>query len=106
MALVKLNATRGLTGALPAVSGASLTGLDAGKIGQVIYASYATDSNFATSSFVDISSGVGSLPISFRINLCVLTILLIVSIICTGIRIVLAWSSIDLVIACLIHQVA
>ncbi len=36
MALVKLNATRGMSGALPAVSGASLTGIDAGKIAQLV----------------------------------------------------------------------
>ena len=36
MPLIKLNATQGLTGTLPAVSGANLTNLDAGKIGQVV----------------------------------------------------------------------
>ena len=41
MALIKLNATRGLTGALPAVSGASLTGITS-KVIQ--YASSANDS--------------------------------------------------------------
>ena len=57
-------------------------------------------------SLDDSSSGVGSLPISWSICLPVLTSLLMVSIIWTGILIVLAWSAIDLVIACLIHHVA
>lgn len=35
MPLIKLNATQGLTGTLPAVSGANLTNVSAGKIGQV-----------------------------------------------------------------------
>ena len=42
MALIKLNATRGLEGALPAVSGASLTGITTGKVLQVIHASTVT----------------------------------------------------------------
>jgi len=36
MPLIKLNATQGLTGALPAVSGANLTGVSAGKVLQVV----------------------------------------------------------------------
>tara|TARA_R100000231_G_scaffold42555_1_gene37041 strand:+ start:121 stop:681 length:561 start_codon:yes stop_codon:yes gene_type:complete len=36
MPLIKLNATQGLTGTLPAVSGANLTNLDAGKVLQVV----------------------------------------------------------------------
>jgi len=36
MALVKLNATLGLTGTLPAVSGANLTNIDGGKVLQVV----------------------------------------------------------------------
>tara|TARA_R100000005_G_C4901629_1_gene143533 strand:+ start:34 stop:615 length:582 start_codon:yes stop_codon:yes gene_type:complete len=36
MPLTKLNATQGLTGTLPAVSGANLTGISAGKVLQVV----------------------------------------------------------------------
>ena len=36
MPLIKLNATQGLTGTLPAVSGANLTNIDGGKILQVV----------------------------------------------------------------------
>ena len=52
------------------------------------------------------SSGVGSRPISCSIWREVRTILLIVSIMCTGMRMVRAWSAIERVIACLIHHVA
>ena len=38
MAQIKLNATYGLTGALPAVSGASLTGITTGKVLQTVSA--------------------------------------------------------------------
>ncbi len=48
MALIKLNATQGLTGTLPAVSGANLTNIDAGKIAQVV--STAKVDQFSTSS--------------------------------------------------------
>ena len=54
----------------------------------------------------DISSGNGSLPNSWSNCLCTLISLFIVSTMCTGILIVLAWSAIALVIACLIHHVA
>ena len=57
-------------------------------------------------SFSASSSGVGSRPISCIIWREVRTILLIVSIMCTGMRMVRAWSAIERVIACLIHQVA
>lgn len=36
MPLIKLNATQGLTGTLPAVSGANLTNIDGGKVAQVL----------------------------------------------------------------------
>ena len=48
MAIIKLNATQGLTGTLPAVSGANLTNIDAGKVLQVVTSSYNT--RFVTSS--------------------------------------------------------
>src|SRR5215471_17303774 len=57
-------------------------------------------------SFSASSSGVGSRPISGSICRLVRTILLMDSIICTGMRMVRAWSAIERVTACLIHQVA
>jgi hypothetical protein len=48
MALVKLNATQGLTGTLPAVSGANLTNVSAGKVLQAV-STVKTDT-FSTSS--------------------------------------------------------
>ena len=57
-------------------------------------------------SFSASSSGVGSRPISCSIWRLVRTILLMVSIMCTGMRMVRAWSAIERVIACRIHQVA
>jgi len=80
MAFATIDVTKGITGTIPVANGG--TGLasgtsgqflkftgsttiasaaDNGKIAQVIYASYATDSNFATGSFVDISSGGNTL---------------------------------------------
>ena len=52
------------------------------------------------------SSGVGSRPVSWRNWREVRTSLLIVSIMWTGMRMVRAWSAIERVIACRIHQVA
>ncbi|MCY1551702.1 hypothetical protein D9M68_880480 [compost metagenome] len=52
------------------------------------------------------SSGVGSRPISCSIWREIRLSLLIVSIMCTGIRMVRAWSAIERVIAWRIHQVA
>jgi hypothetical protein len=52
------------------------------------------------------SAGSGSWPVSCRICREMRFILLIVSIMCTGIRIVRAWSAIERVIACRIHHVA
>src|SRR5262249_24862928 len=57
-------------------------------------------------SFSANSSGVGSRPISCSICRLVRTILLMVSIMCTGMRMVRAWSAIERVIACRIHHVA
>ena len=53
-----------------------------------------------------IVSKSGSLPVSWRCLRIILLILLIVSIICIGILIVLAWSAMALLIACRIHHVA
>ncbi len=52
------------------------------------------------------SSGVGSRPYSWTSCFCTRISLLIVSIMCTGMRMVRAWSAIERVIACRIHQVA
>tara|TARA_R100001510_G_scaffold19529_1_gene17048 strand:- start:144 stop:647 length:504 start_codon:yes stop_codon:yes gene_type:complete len=54
MALIKLNATRGLEGALPAVSGASLTGVSAGKILQIQHANSSTGVATSSTSYSDI----------------------------------------------------
>ena len=51
MALVKLNATQGLIGTLPAVSGANLTNIDGGKVLQVVSSSTTGEYNSTTSSF-------------------------------------------------------
>ena len=56
MPLIKLNATQGLTGALPAVSGASLTGVSAGKVLQVVSASDGTQRASTSTSFVTASN--------------------------------------------------
>ncbi len=52
------------------------------------------------------SSGVGSRPCSCNICRDIRFSLFMVSIMCTGIRIVLAWSAIERVMAWRIHQVA
>ena len=57
-------------------------------------------------SFSASSSGVGSRPISLNIWRDLRTILLMLSIMCTGTRMVRAWSAIERVIACRIHHVA
>lgn len=51
MSLIKLNATRGLEGALPAVSGASLTGVSAGKVLQVVQHHLTSNSTFSSNAF-------------------------------------------------------
>ena len=53
MPLIKLNATQGLTGTLPAVSGANLTNIDAGKVLQAVHATHNTDTTTNSSSFSD-----------------------------------------------------
>ena len=53
-----------------------------------------------------ISPGVASRPRSWCSWRCTRAILLIVSTMCTGIRMVRAWSAIARVMACRIHQVA
>ena len=57
MALIKLNATQGLTGTLPAVSGANLTNIDGGKILQVVQTNYttATSMSFSGNTVTDIT---------------------------------------------------
>ena len=52
------------------------------------------------------SSGVGSRPRSCSICRCTRASLLMTSTMCTGIRMVRAWSAMARVIACRIHQVA
>ncbi len=53
MALVKLNATLGLTGTLPAVSGENLTGVSAGKVLQIQHQEITTTVETSSSSFTD-----------------------------------------------------
>ena len=55
MPLTKLNATYGLTGALPAVSGASLTGVSAGKVLQAVHGSEGTVRSSTSQSWQAIS---------------------------------------------------
>ena len=52
MAIIKLNATQGLTGTLPAVSGANLTNIDAGKVLQIVQGKSATATVTSSGSFV------------------------------------------------------
>jgi len=76
MPLIKLNATQGLTGTLPAVSGANLTGISAGKIVQVKQESLSTQASTTSTSFVstglDIdftpSSSSNKVLVSFMLN--------------------------------------
>ena len=55
MALTKLNAVRAITGSVPAANGGG------GKIGQVIQVVFSTDTDFAASSFQDITGGGNTL---------------------------------------------
>ena len=55
MPLTKLNATLGLTGSLPAVSGANLTGISAGKVLQVV----------STTDNTEISNTTGTTPYNY-----------------------------------------
>tara|TARA_R100000654_G_scaffold66855_2_gene95271 strand:+ start:95 stop:628 length:534 start_codon:yes stop_codon:yes gene_type:complete len=65
MALIKTNARSAsaldatiLTGNLPALSGANLTGVSAGKVLQVVSASHASQASTTSSSFQDVSSNL------------------------------------------------
>ena len=64
MPLVKLNATLGLTGALPAVSGANLTGVSAGKVLQVVSATSNTQTNVTSSTYADTGLSAAITPAS------------------------------------------
>ena len=56
MALIKLNATQGLTGTLPAVSGANLTNIDGGKVLQVVTSN--TSSTVTVTGNADTDTGL------------------------------------------------
>ena len=63
MALIKTNARSAsaldatiLTGNLPAISGASLTGVSAGKVLQVVQGAHTNQASMSSSSYVDVSS--------------------------------------------------
>jgi hypothetical protein len=58
MPLIKLNATQALTGTLPAVSGANLTNIDAGKVLQVVSATDSANYSITSTSFVNSSNGL------------------------------------------------
>ena len=64
MPLTKLNATLGLTGTLPAVSGANLTNLDAGKILQVVTATDASGLSSSSTSYIDTGLSASITPSS------------------------------------------
>jgi hypothetical protein len=64
MPLIKLNATLGLTGALPAVSGANLTGVSAGKVLQVVSATSNTQTNVTSSTYADTGLSAAITPAS------------------------------------------
>jgi hypothetical protein len=58
MPLIKLNATQGLTGTLPAVSGANLTNIDGGKVLQVVTATDETPRTTTSTSYVTASNAI------------------------------------------------
>lgn len=60
MSLIKLNATYGLTGTLPAVSGANLTNVSAGKVLQYVYSENAYQHTTTSGSYIDIQSSSGT----------------------------------------------
>ena len=64
MALIKLNATRGLEGTLPAVSGANLTGISAGKVLQVVTGTSSTQTNVTSSTYADTGISASITPSS------------------------------------------
>ena len=76
------------------------------EIGSRPYFCTSTTFSGVMSSSTASSSGVGSRPRSCSICRCTRASLLITSTMCTGIRMVRAWSAIARVIACRIHQVA
>ena len=55
MAIIKLNATQGLTGTLPAVSGANLTNIDAGKVLQAVSTKFETETITTSTSYASTS---------------------------------------------------
>tara|TARA_R100001440_G_scaffold2148_1_gene6505 strand:- start:510 stop:1061 length:552 start_codon:yes stop_codon:yes gene_type:complete len=60
MAIIKLNATRGLENALPAISGAALTGVSAGKVLQVVHSTNSYQKSSASTSLQDMESSSGT----------------------------------------------
>ena len=64
MSIIKLNATRGLEGALPAVSGASLTGVSAGKVLQVVTGTTSTRVESTSATYADTGLSVTITPSS------------------------------------------
>jgi len=58
MPLIKLNATQGLTGTLPAVSGANLTNIDGGKVLQVKTTTDETPRTTTSTSYVTASNAL------------------------------------------------
>lgn len=60
MPLTKLNATQGLTGTLPAVSGANLTNIDGGKILQVVSSNMSYEKSNTSTSYTDVESSSGT----------------------------------------------
>ena len=64
MSLIKLNATYGLTGTLPAVSGANLTGVSAGKCLQVVQSSDSTELSTTSNSNTDTGLSASITPSS------------------------------------------
>ena len=73
MSLIKLNATRGLQGTLPAVSGANLTNIDGGKVLQVVTATDDTVRTTTSTSFVSGSLSVNITPSSSSNKVFVMT---------------------------------
>ena len=61
MSLIKLNATYGLTGTLPAVSGANLTNVSAGKVLQVVSSENSYSAGYTSTSATDFASASGTI---------------------------------------------
>ena len=64
MPLIKLNATQGLTGTLPAVSGANLTNIDGGKVVQMVSSSTSSSTTISGTSFTSTSLSANITPTS------------------------------------------